>query len=156
MHIQLLSAATATNGKPSGATAGVSRKFRTSNSQDGIGEFTTLLNLVSSTAGSGTMTVTCRLWGYREFFNSLGVATGVWYPIGVTTDGATTGGSGTDANRGYLNRGVLIGETDSDIIAHAELVTGVGSFTRFYGEIVAIAGTATAINWYLTAEGVHA
>lgn len=123
--IELLASATATNSPPSGASAGLS--------VDAIkavfGTVPQTMSLhVCSTAGSGTMTVTLRLWGY------LGATLG-WTPIGT----------GPDATKGYLNDGVALGETSADGIAHVEIVDLPGHFVRLYLEIVAIGGTATAV-----------
>lgn len=125
--VQLLTAATATNSPPSGAAAGVETndlKFAT----DGV------ISL-RSTAGSGTMTVTCRLWGYEA-------SAAVWFPLG----------NGTGAGKGFLNGGAAITETEADTIAHAQVVYGIGHIDRVYIEITAIGGTSTAISAWLTAR----
>src|SRR5687767_11897436 len=75
--LQLLEAATATNSQPSLASAGYSigELIKGSTPQHGVLS-------VASTAGSGTMTVTLRLWG-------LGNASGVWAPLGSGATAAT-------------------------------------------------------------------
>jgi hypothetical protein len=132
--LKLLSAATATNSPPSGATAGFSLRSR----QPGIdgaqwnGKSDGVI-LVRSSAGTGTMTVTLRMWGYSPL-------TANWHPLGTNA---------TMASRGVLNQGNAITEDGSDILTHAETVTGLAAFTRIYLEITAIGGTNTAINAYL-------
>lgn len=138
MFIQLLNAATATNSPPSGATAGVAKSQRTENSPCGIGEAESATIIVRSTAGSGTMTVTLKLWCYSPI-------SGTWHPLGTHA---------TPATKGIINAGAAIGETGTDTIAHAELVQGLGGFTRFYLEITTIGGTATAISAWLVHDGV--
>lgn len=80
--------------------------------------------LVKDTAGSGTMTVTLALWGYSSL-------SGAWHKMGD------------------LNDGVAIAETSSDDIEYAEPVVGLRDFQRLYLEVVAIAGTSTAISAWL-------
>jgi hypothetical protein len=138
LYIQLLNAATATNSAPSGATAGVAKMQRTENSPCGIGEAESAMIIVRSTAGSGTMTCTLKLWCYSPI-------SGTWHPLGTHA---------TPATKGIINAGAAIGETGADTIAHAELVQGLGGFTRFYLEITAIGGTATAISAWLVHDGV--
>lgn len=125
--VQLLTAATATNSPPSGASAGVevnSLKFP----EDG-------LLVLKSTAGSGTMTVTCRAWGYD-------LSLAAWFPLGT----------GAAATKGVINGGDAIGETEADTIAHGEILSGSRHLTRVYLEITAIGGTATAISAWLVAR----
>lgn len=139
-YIKLLTAATATNSPPTAATDGVSRKHRTDPSPNGIGEADLCTILVASTAGSGVMTVTLRLWGYSDLTSS-------WHPIGANSTGA---------NRGIINQGAAIPEIASDKIAHAELVQGLAAFSRFYAEVTAIGGTSTAVSVWLVDTGVRA
>jgi len=134
--IQLLTAATATNSAPSGATAGVETNGLKVGSENVPDEATLL---VKSTAGSGVMTVTIRMWGYHA-------TAAVWFPLGV----------GTDAAKGTINEGSALGETASNTIAHAERFLVPGHFSRLYAEITAIGGTATAISVYVTTEDVAA
>lgn len=123
--IELLASATAGNSPPSGASAGLSVDAIKAT----FGTVPQTMSLhVRSTAGSGTMTVTLRLWGY------LGATLG-WTPIGT----------GPDATKGYLNNGTALGETSADEIQHVELVDLPGHFVRLYLEIVAIGGTSTAV-----------
>ncbi len=78
--------------------------------------------LVKSTAGSGAMTASLRLWGFQS-------DDGRWYDLGP------------------LNAGTPIAETTiADTISYAEGVAGLRAFTRLYCEIVgALGGAATAI-----------
>jgi hypothetical protein len=129
--LELLTAVTAINSPPSGATAGVSLrgrqpgraiKFRWHNWPNGV-------VLVKSTAGSGTMTVTVKMWGYNA-------DAAKWYPLGSST---------TEADRGKLNNQSTIDEDVSDELVHAEPISGLRAFNRIYAEITAIGGTATAV-----------
>jgi hypothetical protein len=141
--IKLLTAATATNSAPSGAAAGVSRKGApgaTTNSPNGLGECDEAVILIASTAGSGVMTGTFKLWGYSPL-------SAAWHPIGTHATAAT---------KGVLNQGNAIGETGTDVVTHAELVQGLGVFTRLYLEITAIGGTNTAFSAWLANGGVRA
>lgn len=136
MFLRLLNAATATNSPPSGATAGVSLRQRQPGVDGGNwrGKNDGVI-LVKSTAGSGTMTVTLRVWGYSNL-------TSAWHPLG--SDATTV------ANRGVLNEEGAIAEDGADNLVHAEPISGLGAFTRIYLEITAIGGTSTAVTSYLT------
>lgn len=123
MQIQLLTAATATNSAP---TTDVQGKALEKKSDAG-------LVLVRSTAGSGTMTVTIKLWGYSAVTSS-------WHPMGKHA---------TVATKGIINDGAALEETSADKIAHAELIQGLLEFDRAYAEITAIGGTATAISMWI-------
>lgn len=120
---QLLTAATATNSAPSGINAG---------SVPLPSGYDEAIIVVTSTAGSDTMTVTLKLWGYFD-------VSGTWAPLGKNS---------TAASKGLLNDGDAIGETGTDQIDHAELVQGLDGVSRLYLEITAIGGTATAISAY--------
>lgn len=141
MALELLSGVTATNGKPSGATAGVPvpRRAPGQLSDQGLDDDQWLaMLLVWSTAGSGTMTVTIRLWGYVKEYRKQEavVAVGKWFPLGP----------GTDALKGTVNDQAAAGETDTDGITHEEIVAHVNEFDRIYAEVVAIGGTGTTIS----------
>lgn len=120
---RILDAATATNSPPSGALAGVANPAASVNPLP-----TEVTVAVYSTAGSGVMTATIKLWGYLA-------APGVWVPMGV----------GADTTKGTLNAGAAIGETTADKILHSERVVGLFSYDRVYAEVTAIGGTATAV-----------
>lgn len=115
--VELLASATATNGAPSGAAAGVDMNLlRVS------GELPTAIRVgVKSTAGSGTMTVTLKLWLY---------AGGVWFVAQA------------------LNGGSAIAETGTDTINYSEAVSVVQGASRLYLEIAGIAGSSTAVTGY--------
>jgi hypothetical protein len=128
VSLSLLVAATATNSPPSGSSAGVAL----SNLDQHIGKgrpISAASIRIWSSAGSGTMTVTCKLWGYDSIASK-------WFPCGV--GGATT--------KGTLNEGNAIDETTADAIFHSEPVYQVSDFERLYVEITAIGGSSTAIN----------
>lgn len=131
--IELLSTTSATNGTPSGASAGLALSTIVSYF-GGVPDPMTLL--LESTAGSGTMTVTARLWGYTPLDG------GTWVPLG-------TGG---DTTKGTINAGNAIGETTADRLLHAEPFQLTGSFQRYYLEVTAIGGTSTAVKAYLLAR----
>lgn len=129
--IQLLTAATATNSPPSGASAGVAiGQDAFDGGAPAYGTF-----FIASTAGSATMTVTLRLWGYNA-------TAAVWAPCGT----------GTAALKGVLNGGAAIAEDASigaDLLRHTEVVGVPWSFDRIYLEILAIGGTSTAVSAWL-------
>lgn len=126
--VELLAATTATNSPPS-SNAGLSvndlRQF-------GMLPDRAVLAL-ASTAGSGTMTVTARLWG------KLPMASGIWVPLGP----------GADATKGQINSVAAIGETGSDALRHSEVVENLALFERLYLEITAIGGTSTSVTAWL-------
>jgi hypothetical protein len=129
LSVQLLNAATAANGAPSGASAGLelnSIKY----ANDGA-------IVLKSTAGSGDMIVTCRLWVYST-------VSATWHPAGSP--------GSSDATIGTINAESAMGETGTDAISHAEGVTGLRHFDRIYLEITAIEGTSTAISAWLVAR----
>lgn len=121
--IELLASATAANGAPSGASAGIDcNALRRGSIPDAIRVG------INSTAGSGTMTVSLRLWQYSGE---------VWFVAqALAADPATPYTAGT------------IPETSTDSIAYSEWVYGLSGAARLYLEIVAIAGTDTAVTGY--------
>ena len=134
MPLKLLAAATAANSPPSGATAGyalrglnsgtIDRRWRGQN--DGV-------LLLKSTAGSGTMTVSGRVWAYSNLLAQ-------WFPLGQ---------SATEADRGKINVDGTVDEDGADTLRHAESISGLGAFDRIYFEITAIGGTSTAVDVWL-------
>lgn len=92
---------------------------------------------IQSTAGSGTMTATVKLWG---FFRTSGTL-GHWAPLGTHA---------TAASKGLVNEANAMGETGTDAIRHAEVVENLEGIERMYAEITAIGGTSTAISAWLT------
>lgn len=121
--VQILTAATATNGAPSGATAGFAIRQPCDRA----------LFCLKSTAGSGTMDVTIKLWGYCGAMDE-------WSPLGVHATAAT---------KGILNSGNAIGEIAADTLRHAEEIFGLMRIERVYAEITAIGGTSTAVSAWL-------
>ena len=133
MLITLVTGVTAANGAPTLATQGQHLR-RGDPNNTGFGELD-LVNdqiraVVTSSAGSGTMTVDVTLWGYIP-----------------------TLGSGKWVTATKLNGGTSIPEQAADIIAYSERVLGLSQFTRVYAEVTAIAGTATAVGIYLVSRG---
>jgi hypothetical protein len=88
---------------------------------------------VNSTAGSGAMSVTARLWGYHP-------GVGDWMPLGI----------GTDDGKGVINAGSAIGESLNNKIRHTEPLDFPTHFTRVYLQLTAIAGTATSVEAHLS------
>lgn len=118
--IELLASATAANGAPSLATDGINANAIRFKDAVRIG--------IRSTAGSGVMTVSARLWQYSG---------GAWFvakPLAADPSAPQTAGT--------------IAETGADSIAWSEEVSGLSGAARLYLEIVAIAGTATAVTGY--------
>lgn len=129
--VEILASATATNSAPS-ANAGVAVNAL---SIYGVPPAKGAL-VIASTAGSGTMTATFRLWG------KLPVASGIWVPLGP----------GTGAAKGTLNTGSAVDETGADLLRHSEMVENLGMFERLYVEITAIGGTATAVTAWMVVQ----
>lgn len=119
--IELLASAIATNGAPTG-TAGIDIQAVKAL----LGFLPKKLRVaLRSTAGSGTMTATLRLWGR---LGTLG-----WVPL---------------VN---LNAGAALAEVGADLLAFSEAVEAIEGVDRLYLEIVAIGGTSTAVTGYLVA-----
>jgi hypothetical protein len=122
--IVLLASATATNGAPSGASAGIDCDTLR---EGGIIPDSFRVG-IRSTAGSGTMTVAARLWAYSG---------GIWFAAhALAANPATPYTAGT------------IPEASADLISYSEWVFGMSGAARLYLEIVAIAGTSTAVTGY--------
>jgi hypothetical protein len=91
---------------------------------------------VASTAGSGTMTVTIKCWGYIT-------AAATWAPCG----------KGSASLKGLLNNQNAIPEVSADSIVHFEPLDLPTTMDRFDVEFTAIGGTATAISvWIVIPE----
>lgn len=88
--------------------------------------------LVASTAGSGTMSATLKMWGFRA-------DVGFWLPVGSSV---------TDANRGVLNAATAIGElaAPGDTLRYSDVIDGMWAFERAYLEVTAIT-TSTISAW---------
>jgi hypothetical protein len=127
--IEMLASATATNSPPSGASAGLEI-----NALRQFGKLPDKAALViASTAGSGTMTATFRIWG------RVPMGSGIWVPLGP----------GADATKGVINLETAIGETGADTLRHTEMIENLALFDRLYLEITAIGGTSTAVTAWL-------
>jgi hypothetical protein len=123
--IELLASATAANGIPSG-TAGIPTSLLKNRRAGKVPD--SIRVGVKSTAGSGVMTVTLRVWGR---------AGALWFRL-----------KDLNAADSAPHTAVAIPETSADAIQYSEVVTGVAGCDRLYLEIVAIAGTATAVTGY--------
>lgn len=122
--VELLASATAVNGIPT-STAGIELGSVKRN----IGKVPDRIRVgVASTAGSAVMTVTLRVWGR---------AGSVWFRL-----------KDLNASDAAPHTAVAIPETIADAIQYSEVVEGVSGCDRLYLEIVAIAGTATAVTGY--------
>lgn len=123
--VELLASAIAANGIPT-TTAGIDlnalrRDINIKNSDSvRVG--------VVTTAGSATMTVTLRVWGR---------AGALWFRL-----------KDLNASSAAPHTAVAIPETSADAIQYSEVVEGVAGCDRLYLEIVAIAGTSTAVTGY--------
>jgi hypothetical protein len=84
---------------------------------------------VKHTAGTGTMTVTLRVWGR---------AGEIWFRL-----------KDLNASSAAPHTAVAIPETSADAIQYSEVVEGVSGCDRMYLEILVIAGTNTAVAGYL-------
>lgn len=139
-RLRLLTAATATNSPPSGATAGKSLKKGENAGLPDEGFLISTLDdcilKLKSTAGSGTMTVTIKLWGWSNVDSD-------WSPLGTHT---------VDSSRGLLNEATAIGEVVADRLQLAQVISGLKHFDRVYVEITAIGGTSTAVDVWLIAR----
>lgn len=134
--VQVLTAETGTTAAPSAATDGV----ETNSLKVGGNVPDAATIVVQSTAGSGSMTVTLKLWGYDT-------DSAKWSPVGTNA---------TAANKGLLNGGAAIPEGPvADTINHRELFFYLGHFDRLFLEVTAIGGTATAVSaWIRVEEGI--
>lgn len=122
--IELLASATAANGIPSGAAAGIEINSLALN-----GKVPDKIRVgINSTAGSGTMTATLRVWGR---------AGAIWFRL-----------KDLNASSATPSTAAAIAETSADAIQYSEEVSGVSGCDRLYLELVAIAGTATAVTGY--------
>jgi hypothetical protein len=90
--------------------------------------------LLRSTAGSGVMDITLRIWLYSEH-------THAWHPAGI---------SSTITNRGVLDDGTAITEDGADVLTHTEPIQFLSGYDYIYGEITVVDGTGTAVDLYLS------
>lgn len=146
MKIKLLDGVTATNGVPTAGSATVGFALKSGKDAGGVNRSIPpdgqCAIVVESTAGSGTMTATLKLWVYSD-------AVGEWVPLGTNA---------TAADKGKLNEGNAIAEfaAVADRLLHTELVNGLAHYERVYLEVVAIGGTGTAIDAWLIGRGARA
>jgi hypothetical protein len=122
--VECLASVTAANGIPSGAAAGIDTNLLRIK-----GQMPDKIRMgVKSTAGSGTMTVTLRAWGY---------AGAIWFRL-----------KDLNASSAAPHTPVAIAETSADAIQYTEEVSGISGCSRIFLEVVAIAGTSTAVTGY--------
>ena len=127
--LKLLEAVTAANGVPSLSTHGYSLESVLLGCE--ASEAASIL--IRSTAGSGAMDVTVRIWGYHA-------APAVWMPLGTHA---------TATSKGVINEGNAMGEPTTDVLRHAEPILHYGHFDRLYCEVVSINGSSTAVSVWL-------
>ena len=130
IYLEVFSGRTATSTAPTVVTEGVDL-LPVARHLGGMPQEASLV--VLSTAGSATMTVTCRSWGWLDSPLS------AWFPLGP----------GTAAAKGTINEGAALDETGTDLIRHSEPVYFAGHFKRYELQVTAIGGTATAVSAYL-------
>jgi hypothetical protein len=123
--VELLASAIAANGIPT-TTAGIDigllrRRGRVVPDRVRVG--------VKHTAGTGTMTVTLRVWGR---------AGSIWFRL-----------KDLNVSSAAPHTAVAIPETSADAIQYSEVVEGISGCDRLYLEILVIAGTNTAVAGYL-------
>lgn len=84
---------------------------------------------VWNTAGSGTITISLRLWGY--FYG-----TSKWLPVPI--------GLGTTVTIGRLFNSTAIAEVTlgTDVLAYSEEVRCLGACNRLFIEVIAVGGTS--------------
>jgi hypothetical protein len=122
--VEMMASVIAANNPPSGA-AGISV-----NQLANFGSVPQFLRCaVVSTAGSGTMTVTVRIWMRLGAIGWI-----VARPFNASSAAPQTA--------------VAISETSADSIAYSEVVELSATCDRLYMEVVAIAGTNTAVTGY--------
>lgn len=132
--LTLFSGLTATNSPPSSASDGVD--LNAIAIAGNVSDSATLL--IKSTAGSGTMTVTVKLWGYVA-----DTAIADWFPLGANSDAT---------KKGLVNNASAIDEHATDSLRHAEVLSFPGHFDRIYAEVTAIGGTSTTLSAFLICE----
>lgn len=135
--LPLATGISATNGKPTGATAGVAVRPHADGSKTGYGLHdaaeSALLLLWSTDVDAEVKTATVRLWGYigKIGHGENALTINDWFPIGT----------GVDSTKGTINGVAAAGETDTDEVRHCEIVTNLAYFERLYAEFTAVTGT---------------
>jgi len=133
--VELLASRATVNSPPSGASAGLSTEIISEAMEAFKGVPDTMTLVLYSTAGTGVMTATARLWFYDPVAAD-------WFPAGT----------GVDGTKGTINALTAMGETGADKIRHIEPIFFPFHCTRIYLEIVAIAGTGTEVKAHLAAR----
>ena len=128
--VQLLTDAAATNNKPT-VTDGVTTDGFVLGNLWNAGKAVLLVKNTDAEEAT-TKTVTIRLWGFS-------MVTATWLPLGI----------GANATKGIVNGGAACGETDTDIVRHAEVIDGLFGIERVYAEVTAIGGALTTISAWL-------
>lgn len=133
--IRLLEAATATNSPPATyAGAGIDIGAIFDNMYGTKGWPSSVGLLVHTSAGSGTITATVKLWA-----GVLGVgASGAGVYVSASPGSATLAG--------VLNGGAAFDEHATDIIHRLDIIQLPRLCQKMYAEITAIGGTATAVS----------
>ena len=132
--IRLLEAATATNSPPASyAAAGVDVGAILDERYGKNGWPTSCGVAVHTTAGSATMTATIKLWGGVL---GIGTASGGVY---------CAAGTGSASTSGLLNGGAAFDEHATDNINRLDVIDLPGICRKWYAEVTAIGGTATAV-----------
>ena len=128
--IEVLASRTTTNGTPiASATSGVSMQTIMDAFDFNARGMPSDLSLICvSTAGSDTMTVTLAHWMMAGTLASL--TNGAWVKV-------------------LVNGGAAISEATTDRICFAEPVSLAAHFSRYFVEVTAIGGTATAVTCFL-------
>lgn len=136
--IELLASATADNGQPSGTSAGIAvEDMHVFGSR--VPDVATFM--LASTAGTGTLVVDLKIWGYSA-------VAGAWMPLGTGTGGVTAGAG----IKGMLNDGITVAEVEANSLVHTQVLDLPGHFERLYLELLNIGGTSTAVTAWLTWE----
>lgn len=94
---------------------------------------------VSSTAGSGAMTVSYTLWGYITAANG---GAGLWFPI-------------TDQNGTAVNFTASVSPLKANTVFETRRYWNTGCFDRLAVTVTAIGGTATAIEAWINTSRVN-
>lgn len=139
--VRILEARTSTNSPPSSyAAAGIDVGAILDGLYGASGWPSSVDVAVYTTAGSGTVTATVKLWCGHPSFGTAGQY------IAAGTGGASAAG--------VLNGGSAFDEHAADVIGRADMVISPGAYRKWYAEVTAIGGTATAVTVDLIFPGV--
>ncbi len=125
MQSKIMAAQTATTLAPVLATEGKALRGPTILMEERLGDSDRIAFVVKSTAGSGVMTATVDVWGY------VADSIATWVKLGTIT---------------------IAAETSPDKLSGLLVLTGMRNYTRAYGQVTAIAGTATAVELWAMAS----